>query len=166
MNSTHTWSCWQDFICGKNGLQCVFLATFFSLAVLRIASGYKYISNKVYHSRLYTLYLFPDMTTHGSRLLPRPRPGQDGMRSMFNSRQSFVDCVSAGAERYYLCLQWPGEAAAAARRGPLLTADLLNTAEMASIVTILPPIVLTFKILEEKDFGPNYFDSKKKSVCK
>ena len=46
------------------------------------------------------------------------------------------------------------------------TADLLNTAEMASIVTILPPTVLTFKILEEKDFGPNYFDSKKKSVCK
>ena len=41
------------------------------------------------------------------------------------------------------------------------TADLLNTAEMASIVTILPPTVLTFKILEEKDFGPNYFDSKK-----
>ena len=116
MNSTHTWSCWQDFICGKNGLQCVFLATFFSLAVLRIAGGYKYISNKVYHSRLYTLYLFLDMTTHGSRLLPRPRPGQDGLRSMFNSRQSFVDCVSAGAGRHYLCLQSPGEAAAAARR--------------------------------------------------
>ena len=161
MNSTHTWICWQDFICGKNGLQCVFLATFFSLAVLRIASGYKYISNKVYHSRLYTLYLFLDMTTHGSRLLPRPRPGQDGMRSMFNSRQSFVDCVSAGAGRHYLCLQWPGEAAAAARRDHwLLTADLLNTAEMASIVTILPPTVLTFKILQLKlkinqmHFGP------------
>ena len=104
-----------------------------------------------------TLYLFPDMTTHGSRL---PRPGQDGLRSMFNSRQSFVDCVSAGAGRHYLCLQWPGEATAAARRGPL-PADLLNTAEMASIVTILPPTVLTFKILEEKDLGPNYFDSKK-----
>ena len=87
-------------------------------------------------------------------------PGQD-KRSMFNSRQSFVDCVSAGAGRHYLCLQWPGEAAAAARRGPLLTADLLNTAEMASIVTIQPPTVFTFKILEEKDFGPNYFDSKK-----
>ena len=113
MNSTHTWSCWQDFICGKNGLQCVFLAAFFSLSVLRIAGGYKYISNKVYHSRLYTLYLFLDMTTHGSRL---PRPGQDRMRSMFNSRQSFVDCVSAGAGRHYLCLQWLGEAAAAARR--------------------------------------------------
>ena len=36
------------------------------------------------------------------------------------------------------------------RRGPLLTADLLNTAEMASIVTILPPTVLTLKLLEVK----------------
>ena len=66
------------------------------------------------------------MTTHGSRLLPRPRPGQDGLRSMFNSRQSFVDCVSAGAGRHYLCLQWPGEAAAAARRDHcLLTSWIL-----------------------------------------
>ena len=77
MNSTHTWSCWQDFICGKNGLQCVFLATFFpwqywESPVDTSISATKYITLDSIH---YTCFLtWPHMAQGYCQ-----DPGQDKM---------------------------------------------------------------------------------------